>query len=198
VSDRPAAAAQEPTGAVFLSYASEDAAAAERIATALRSAGLEVWFDRTELRGGDIWERQIEDRIHDCRLFIPLISANTEHRDEGYFRREWSLAVDRTRDMADKKTFLLPVVIDDTHQREASVPEKFRHVHWSRLPEGNPSPDFVARIAALLGAEHGPMSPAKVDLKDAEAVTKAARRIRPWPWLGLAGLLCAVAIGAVA
>ena len=48
-----------------------------------------MWFDKNELRGGDIWDRQIEDRIHDCRLFIPLISANTEHRDEGYFRREW-------------------------------------------------------------------------------------------------------------
>jgi hypothetical protein len=58
-------------GAVFLSYASEATAAAERIATALGSVGIEVWFDKTELRRGDVWERQIGDRIHDCRLFIP-------------------------------------------------------------------------------------------------------------------------------
>jgi TIR domain len=45
-------------GAVFLSYASEDAAAAERIATALRDAGIEIWFDREELRGGDAWDRR--------------------------------------------------------------------------------------------------------------------------------------------
>jgi hypothetical protein len=32
----------DPSHAVFLSYASEDAAAAERIATALRNAGVEV------------------------------------------------------------------------------------------------------------------------------------------------------------
>jgi hypothetical protein len=38
---------------VFLSYASEDVGATERIATALRGAGIEVWFDRSELRGGD-------------------------------------------------------------------------------------------------------------------------------------------------
>lgn len=44
--------ASTPTGAVFLSYASEDAEAAERIATALRAADVEVWFDRRELRGG--------------------------------------------------------------------------------------------------------------------------------------------------
>jgi hypothetical protein len=46
-----------PAGAVFLSYASEDAAAAERIAGALRSAGIEVWFDKSELRGGDAWDQ---------------------------------------------------------------------------------------------------------------------------------------------
>jgi hypothetical protein len=40
------------TQAIFLSYASSDADAARRIAEALRAAGLEVWFDRSELRGG--------------------------------------------------------------------------------------------------------------------------------------------------
>jgi hypothetical protein len=39
--------------AVFLSYASEDAPAAQRIAETLRSAGVEVWFDKNALRGGD-------------------------------------------------------------------------------------------------------------------------------------------------
>src|SRR5579871_5347102 len=85
---------------VFLSYASQDAEAAERIATALRAAGIEVWVDKSELRGGEAWDRQIRRQIHDCRLFIALISAQTESRDEGYFRREWKLAVDRTVDLA--------------------------------------------------------------------------------------------------
>ena len=87
-----------PTGAVFLSYASQDAEAASRICDALRTAGIEVWLDQIELRGGEAWDRQIRERIHDCRLFIALISAHTEARDEGYFRREWKLAVDRTHD----------------------------------------------------------------------------------------------------
>ena len=52
--ESPNTAVTTPTGAVFLSYASEDAAAADRIATALRSAGIEVWFDKSELRGGDV------------------------------------------------------------------------------------------------------------------------------------------------
>ena len=48
-----------PSCAVFPSYASEDAPAAQRMAEALRSAGVEVWFDKSELRGGDAWDRQI-------------------------------------------------------------------------------------------------------------------------------------------
>lgn len=38
--------------AVFLSYASQDAEAARRIADALRSADVEVRFDQSELVGG--------------------------------------------------------------------------------------------------------------------------------------------------
>lgn len=70
--------ASASAGAVFLSYASQDAGAAERIATAFRDAGIQVWFDQSELRGGDAWDRQIRHQIHDCRLFIAVISAHTE------------------------------------------------------------------------------------------------------------------------
>jgi hypothetical protein len=107
--------ANTPMGAVFLSYASQDADAAQKTCEDLRAVGIEVWFDKSELRGGDVWDRQIREQIHDCRLFIPVISANTH--DEGYFRREWGLATDRTRDMAEKRAFLIPVVIDDTPER---------------------------------------------------------------------------------
>jgi TIR domain-containing protein len=66
----------ESSHAVFLSYASEDAASAQRIAEALRDAGIEVWFDKDALRGGDAWDRMIRQQIHDCALFIPLVSQH--------------------------------------------------------------------------------------------------------------------------
>src|SRR6478736_6951466 len=120
----------QPNQAVFLSYASEDSAPALRICEALRAAGIEVWFDQSELRGGDAWDRQIRRQIHDCALFIALISANSNARNEGYFRREWRLAVERTHDMADDTPFILPVVIDGTSEATARVPEPFRDVQW--------------------------------------------------------------------
>ena len=49
--------------AIFLSYAKQDAEAAERICTALRAAGIEVWFDQSELRGGDARDAAIRRRI---------------------------------------------------------------------------------------------------------------------------------------
>jgi hypothetical protein len=65
----------EPSRAVFLSYASQDAEEAGRICIALRAAGIEVWFDQSELRGGDAWDQLIRRQIRDCALFVPIISA---------------------------------------------------------------------------------------------------------------------------
>ena len=140
----------EPSKAIFLSYASQDAEAARRICEALRTGGIEVWFDQSELRGGDAWDRQIRKQIHDCALFIPIISATTQAREEGYFRREWRLANDRTHDRSDRRAFLVPVAIDDTGDTDADVPESFRAVQWTRLPAGETPPAFIARISQLL------------------------------------------------
>jgi hypothetical protein len=85
-----------PVRAVFLSYASEDATAAERIATSLLTGGIEVWFDKSELRGGDAWDQAIRKQIKTCALFLPVISHTTHDRREGYFRFEWKLAVYRS------------------------------------------------------------------------------------------------------
>ena len=99
--------------AVFLSYASQDAEAARRICKALRAAGIEVWFDQSELRGGDAWDHYIRRQIADCALFVPIISAHTQARTEGYFRLEWDLADQRSHMIARSKTFIIPVCVDD-------------------------------------------------------------------------------------
>src|SRR5688500_18266636 len=100
--------------AVFLSYASQDAEAARRIAEALRTAGVHAWFDESELRGGDVWDAKIRSQIDACSLFIPIISQHTQARNKGYFRLEWKLAVDQSHLLAEGVPFIAPVVIDDT------------------------------------------------------------------------------------
>ncbi len=137
--------------AVFLSYASQDAEAARRICDALRAAGVEVWFDQSELVGGDQWDAKIRGQISSCALFVPIISAATQARLEGYFRIEWKLAARRTHAMAAAKAFLFPVVIDATRDAEAHVPDEFREVQWTKLPGGETPAAFVARVKTLLG-----------------------------------------------
>jgi hypothetical protein len=162
--------------AVFPSYASQDAAIVQRICDALRAAGIEVWFDKNELRGGDAWDKQIRKQIHDCSLFVPIISATTQARLEGYFRREWRLAVERTHDMADGVPFLVPVVIDDTKDQGAHVPDAFSAIQWTRLPAGETPPCFVERITGLLSP--GEVHPTRL----AEHVGTAAARSAARPW----------------
>ncbi len=159
-----------PAGAVFLSYASQDAEAAARICDALRAADVEVWYDRSELRGGDAWDSQIKKQIHDCALFLPIISAHTNARTEGYFRREWKLATRRLLDIADDTAFLVPVVIDETPDAAARVPEEFLHVQWTRLPGGETPPAFARRVRQLLGLERPAVPVAR---------TAATRTIEP-------------------
>ncbi len=161
--------------AVFLSYTSQDADAARRIGAALRSAGIEVWLDQSELRGGDAWDAAIRKQIRSCALFVPLISANACARTEGYFRLEWKLAVDRSHLMAAEKAFLLPVVIDATSDSGALVPDRFREVQWTRLPGGDATAEFVARVARLLATDD-PVGPAG---KSPAAASRAAAPVPP-------------------
>lgn len=204
----------EPGKAVFLSYSSQDAEAARRLCEGLRGAGLEVWFDQSELRGGDAWDGAIRRQIKTCALFVPIISANTRERTEGYFRLEWKLAVDRSHLMAAEKTFLLPVVIDDTSEADTTVPERFREVQWTRLERGEPTAAFVERVTRLLAAagsvdtrgsshsvgastysaatrEQSTGSPAAIQL---DGATQEGSRSRRW-WIAAAAVVALAGAG---
>jgi len=141
---------------VFLSYASADREAARVLKDALPNLGLEVWYDESDLGGGEIWDQKIRKQIRECDFFMPLISSQTEARSEGYFRREWRLAVERTLDMADDHPFLLPVVIDDTGQTGARVPEKFMSIQWVRVPGGQPNAALQALCRRLVTGDSAP------------------------------------------
>ena len=174
----------EPSQAVFLSYASQDAEAAARICDALRAAGMKVFFDQRELRGGEAWDQRIRREIHACELFVPLISANTASRREGYFRLEWDLADQRTHRLARNRAFVVPVCLDATPDRGADVPESFQRVQWTRLPDGHTPPEFVRRIEQLLSGKQVPTT----------VPSEGGRRSRVWPaWLAVSIAVAAVA-----
>ena len=150
VSPSPAAVAELKPGAVFLSYASQDAPAVRLLRDALDAAGIDVWFDQRHLEGGDDFDQQIKRNIRACSLFLPVISANTQARHEGYFRLEWGLAAERAKLIADTIPFILPIAIDPIPENDALVPERFLQVQWTRLPGGAATPEFVERTVRLI------------------------------------------------
>jgi len=143
-----------PDNAVFISYAREDLPAVQRLKAELDAAGIKTWFDLDRLEGGDDYDRKIQRNIARCSYFIPVISATTERRLEGYFRREWSYALDRSRNIADGALFIVPVCIDDTRAIDAHVPDRFKALHITRLPGGEVTPEFARHLQDFLSARH--------------------------------------------
>jgi hypothetical protein len=145
-------AREMPDNAVFISYAREDLAAVQLIKAGLDAAGIVTWFDFDRLEGGDDYDRKIQRNIARCSYFIPVVSATTQRRLEAYFRREWSYAIDRVRNMADGALFILPVSIDSTDAADALVPDKFKALHFTHLPGGDVNPEFAQRLKDFMNA----------------------------------------------
>jgi hypothetical protein len=143
-----------PDNAVFISYAREDLAAVQKLKAGLDAAGIKTWFDLERLEGGDDYDRKIQRNIGRCSYFIPVVSAATERRLEGYFRREWSYAIDRARNIAEGAIFILPVTVDDTNGGAAQVPDKFKAVHFTRLSGGEVTPEFAQRLRDFLSSRN--------------------------------------------
>ena len=136
--------------AVFVSYASQDVESVERLQSSLGSAGLDVWFDKGRLGSGDPWWPVIEQNIATCDVFVPVISSNTNKRDEGIFIREWNRALERLRDM-DRATARLihPVIIDETPENSVSF-SGFRDFHYTRAQGGEAKPEFIKTLTDIV------------------------------------------------
>ena len=182
--------------AVFLSYASQDVEAARKICDSLRSGGVDVWFDADGgLEHGDEWDAKIRRQIKESVLFIPVISASTQAREEGYFRLEWDLAAERARTIASGVPFILPIVIDDTREPDALVPDRFRSVQWTRARGGEVTPEVRQRLLKLWSHRTGvlrsqssaPSPNAEGDgARQPSSPTRSGRSRATW---GLAGVL---------
>jgi TIR domain len=138
-----------PPGAVFLSYASEDLERAIKIRDALEHAGVDVWFDKQELQPGDDYEAKIRKNIDQCSLFVPVISRHTLTLEPRFFRLEWAQALKVAEQMPPQRRFISPVAVDDTPASDDGMPELFRKVQWTRLPDGQPSTEMVAAFRQI-------------------------------------------------
>jgi hypothetical protein len=139
---------EEPT--IFISYMREDADAARRLCDAITDLGGEVWFDERRIRPGDVWEQEVLTQIRrTVRLFVPVISANTEQDYEGYVFREWNEAMRRSMSIMGRH-FIVPVVIDEDYNGDARcyrhVPPGFESFDFGRAPGGDPDDGLIEML----------------------------------------------------
>lgn len=140
-------------GSVFLSYASEDHEAVAALAAGLDGAGIDVWFDRHDLKPGDVFKDKILANIDAASLFVPVLSQRVLTSRRRFFRLEWERALDVAVQAGAHQTFIVPVVIDDLPHSEPAVPESFRARHWAELPSsGQPDAAFVQHVRDLYRA----------------------------------------------
>ena len=62
---------------VFISYSRKDIDFARKLAGDLEKAGFEVWWDISDLKGGDEWVRVIPSAIESSQYFIILLSPDS-------------------------------------------------------------------------------------------------------------------------
>ena len=141
---------------IFISYMREDADAARRLSDAIGGLGGDVWLDERRLCPGDVWEHDILTAIRrTVRLFVPIISANTEREEEGYVFREWDEAVERSRSIP-RRRFIVPVIVDDDYAGDPSryrqIPDEFRRLHFGRAPAGDADAELLGMLRAEIRA----------------------------------------------
>jgi hypothetical protein len=102
--------AQRPR--VFIAYASEDFAMAERLFQALEAHKYAPWLDRRKLLPGQNWPRRIEDAISSADFFIACFSSRSVKK-RGGFQAEVRYALDCARRRPIDEIFVIPVRLDD-------------------------------------------------------------------------------------
>jgi hypothetical protein len=111
---------------VFIAYASEDIAMAEKLFQALRSTGYAPWLDRRRLLPGQNWPRRIEDAIASADFFVACFSTGSVKK-RGGFQAEVRYALDCAERLPIDDVFLIPVRLDDCRV-PGRIPREIQYV----------------------------------------------------------------------
>jgi TIR domain/SIR2-like domain len=143
---------------IFISYMREDADAARRLHDAITGLGGVAWWDERRLLPGDWWHEEILTAIHSktVRLFIAVVSANTEQEDEGYVFSEWKEATARSRQIISRR-FIVPVAIDEhydpnSYEKILKAFPDFKKMDFGHAPCGDPDDTLLAMLTGEIRA----------------------------------------------
>jgi hypothetical protein len=139
-----------PYGHIFISYASEDRPAAERIRDLLVQNGCYVWFDRDDLPFGINWDNEMQTHISErSALFLSVISSNTEAIAEGYLHKERRSAAERAESFGGQVFYYIPLVIDNTQPPFKREPKVFNKIQAGFASGGELTLEQITRLRNL-------------------------------------------------
>jgi hypothetical protein len=150
------AGAMDLRARIFISYHPADIKAARSLRDHLLKLGGDVCLDERRVALRDTsWESETHGSIREhTRLFMALISRNTEQRESPIVAREWQEALSRSRMLGDQR-FIIPVIVDAAAAAVTSfqqLPAKFLECGLWRAPQGNPDNELKALLTDMLGA----------------------------------------------
>ncbi len=119
---------------VFLAYAAEDGAAANRLFEDLLRRGYDPWLDRKMLLPGQNWPRAIERAISVSDFFVACFSKHSLGK-RGRFQWELRYALDSASRLPLEEVFFIPVRLEEC-RLPARITQEFQYVdlfpNWER------------------------------------------------------------------
>ena len=175
------------TGAVFISYASQDAAIAEAVCKALEDAGLARWIAPRNVRAGDFYADAIVQAINSCRMLVLILSRSAI--DSPHVLREVERASAKMRPIISIHIDATPLPPGLEYFLSAS--------HWLDASKGPVSGVLPALIESARGhqAGSGQRAPAGATAGGTPATTAIGNRAAA-TWLKPAGALLIVLMAA--
>lgn len=141
----PSPTAVQEAPDIFISYAKEDHDVVKEIVGKIRSFGATVWFDESNLLPGDEYESLINDKIEQCKRFVPCISRTTLQSGRRFFKKEWNKAISELQYRFEEE-YIAPIILDDTDKNHPSIPKQFRDFHIVALSDD----EFDAKLKSII------------------------------------------------
>jgi hypothetical protein len=130
---------------IFISYSRKDIAFVRRLAGDLEDAGYEVWWDVSNLRGGDEWVRVIPDAIDTSEYVIVVLSPHAIASE--WVRREYTQALHRNKK-------IIPLMLVNT-----TMPFSLNTLNYIDFTSEQYTAGYNALLRALIFPEHLPRAP---------------------------------------
>ena len=122
---------------VFVSYVRANIQDVTRLADALKTRKVEVWFDKTHLKPGDRWANVIRREIAQGDFFLACFSTEYSKRRKSYMNEEITQAIEQLRQRQSDQPWFIPVLLSDCEIPDRSIGpgETLRSFQWVALYE---------------------------------------------------------------